>query len=58
VSKRPRLHLVEGGLAHEQRGIYRLRAAPDHAAPAEASWPKDGEWRALIRRLMRNPVKP
>jgi hypothetical protein len=57
MSKRPSLYLVEGGLAQERRRIYRLRETRPHEAPAEEPWPKAGEWRALIRRLMRNPVK-
>lgn len=57
MSKRPHLHLVEGGLAEDQRRIYRLRATRPHEAPAQEPWPKDGEWRQLIRRLMRHPVK-
>jgi hypothetical protein len=55
MSKRPRLHLVEGGLSQEQHKIYRLRAASTIEAPAAEPWPKDGEWRTLIRRLMRKP---
>jgi hypothetical protein len=58
MSKRPRLYLVEGGVTREQRRIYRLREARLQEAPAEEAWPKDGEWRQLVRRLMRNPVKP
>ena len=54
--KYPPLYLIEGGLAAEQDKIYRLRERRPQA-PAAEPWPKDGEWRALIRRLMRNPVK-
>jgi hypothetical protein len=57
MSKRPPLYLVDGGLGEDQRRIYRLREARPHAAPAQEPWPKDGEWRLLIRRLMRNPLK-
>ena len=57
MSKRPRLYLVEGGVPQEQRRLYRLREARPQEAPPEEAWPKDGEWRQLIRRLMRNPVK-
>ena len=56
MSKRP-LYIVQGGLKDEQRGIYRLREGLAQRAPAEEVWPKSGEWRALIRRLTRNPVK-
>lgn len=57
MSKRPLLHLIEGGLTQEQRGIYRLRPGSPRDAPAQEPWPKDGEWRKLVRRLMKNPVK-
>ena len=57
MSKRPPLYLVEGGLTQEHRRIYRLRESLAQRAPVEAPWPKSGEWRALIRRLMRDPVK-
>jgi hypothetical protein len=57
MSKRPRLALIEGGLADRQRGIYRLRQGRAQGVPAEDAWPPDGEWRKLIRRLMKNPVK-
>lgn len=57
MSKRPPLYLVEGGLVEEQRKIYRLREARPPAAAAQEPWPKDGEWRQLIRRLMRSPFK-
>lgn len=56
MTKRPSFHLIKGGLARKQHGIYRLRAAGP-AAPAAENWPKDGEWRTLIHTLMRNPVK-
>ena len=55
MSKRPTLHLIKGGLT-QQHGIYRLRDRRA-AAPAEETWPRDGEWRRLIHRLMKNPVK-
>ena len=57
MRKRPPLYLVEGGLTQEHRRIYRLRETRPHAAPAEEPWPKAGEWRQLIHRLMRNPVE-
>lgn len=57
MSKRPPLYLVDGGLTQEQGKIYRLREARAQQAPAQESWPKDGEWRQLIRRLMRDPLK-
>ena len=57
MSKRPLLQLIDGGVTQEERSIYRLRPGRPQGAPAEASWPKDGEWRKLIHRLMRNPVK-
>ena len=57
MSKRPRLHLVEGGLALEQHKIYRLRTASPIEAPAAEPWPKDGEWRTLIHGLMSPPHK-
>lgn len=57
MSRRPPLYLIDGGLTQEQRRIYRLREARAPAAPAQEPWPKDGEWRQLIRRLMRSPVK-
>jgi hypothetical protein len=56
VIKRP-LHLVQGSLTNEHRGIYRLRQGIAQRAPVEAEWPKSGEWRALIRSLAWNPVK-
>ena len=56
MSKRP-LYLIQGGLTNEHRGIYRLREGLARRAPVEEQWPKSGEWRALIRRLTRNPVK-
>jgi hypothetical protein len=56
MSKRP-LYLVQGSLTEENRSIYRLRGGLAQRAPVEEQWPKSGEWRALIRRLMRNPVK-
>ena len=58
MSKRPPLYVIEGGLAQEQGKFYRLRGARAQHAPVEEVWPKDGEWRQLIRRLMRSPVKP
>ena len=58
MSKRPALYLIEGGLVEEQRRIYRLRQARPQEAPAAEPWPRDGEWRKLIHRLVRNPVKP
>ena len=56
MSKRP-LYLVHGGVTDEHRKIYRLREGLAQRAPVEEQWPKSGEWRALVRRLMRNPVK-
>ena len=57
MSKRP-FYLVQGGLADGHRGIYHLRQGLAQRAPVvEGEWPKSGEWRALIRRLTRNPLK-
>jgi hypothetical protein len=56
MSKRP-LYLVHASLTDERRSIYRLRGGLAQRAPVEEEWPKSGEWRALIRRLTRNPVK-
>lgn len=56
MSKRPPFYLIKGGLMQEQHSIYRLRERP--AAPPEPeSWPRDGEWRRLIRSLITNPAK-
>lgn len=55
--KRPDLLLIAGGLTHEEGRIYRLRETRPREAPPEEPWPKSGEWRDLVRRLMRNPVK-
>lgn len=55
MSKRPVLHIVEGSGTHEG-GLYRLRDARAQHAPVEKPWPKSGEWRDLVRRLVRNPV--
>ena len=57
MSKRPRLYLINGGLARKERSIYRLRER-QAAAPAAETWPRDGEWRRLIQSLMTNPAKP
>lgn len=56
MSKRPLLYLIKGGLTRREHGIYRLR---EHrgGAPAEETWPRDGEWRRLIQSLIRNPAK-
>jgi hypothetical protein len=56
MSKPPSFYLIKGGLTDEQHGIYRLRE-PQAAAPAAERWPRDGEWRRLIRSLIRNPTK-
>ena len=56
MSKRPRFHLIQGGLMKDPPGIYRLRER-QAATPAAETWPRDGEWRRLIRALIRNPVK-
>ena len=58
MSKPPPLYLIEGGVTEQQRRVYRLRQARPQEAAAPEPWPRDGEWRKLIRRLMRNPVKP
>ena len=55
MSKRPRFHLIKGGLG-PQRGIYRLRER-EAVAPAAETWPRDGEWRRLVESLIRNPRK-
>ena len=57
MTKRPVLRVIDGGTSEEQRTLYRLRRVRVQEAPAEEAWPKDGEWRRLIRRLMKNPVK-
>jgi hypothetical protein len=57
MSKR-HLHLVEGTPAPAEGRIYRLRESSARHAPAEKPWPASGEWRELVRRLQRNPVKP
>ena len=56
MSKRPPLYLINGGLPRKERSIYRLRER-QAVAPAEETWPRDGEWRRLIHSLMRNPAK-
>lgn len=56
MSERPFLHLIQGGLKDEHRGIYRLRERP-LAAPVAEAWPKDGEWRRLIHTLIGTPAK-
>ena len=56
MSKRPELYLVQGREDADERKIFRLRETRPHAA-AERVWPAEGEWRELVRRLMRNPVK-
>ena len=55
--KRPPLYLIEGNLTHDERRIYRLRESRAQQAPAEKPWPASGEWRDLVRRLVRNPVE-
>ena len=57
MSKPPLLHLVVGKLTQEESKVYRLRETHPQEAPEEEPWPKAGEWRDLVRRLMRNPVK-
>jgi hypothetical protein len=57
MSKRPRLYVVEGRLARDAGGIYRLREARTRTAPAEALWPEAGAWRDLVHRLLGTPVK-
>ena len=57
MSKRPLLHVIEGRRSKE-RGIYRLRDEREQHAPVEKPWPKAGEWRDLVRALVRNPVTP
>ena len=56
MSKRPVLRVIEG-LRAKERGIYRLRNDREQHAPVEKPWPTPGEWRDLVRRLVRNPVK-
>ena len=56
MSKRPPLHLINGGLPQKTHGIYRLRARHVAVAAVE-TWPRDGEWRKLVHSLMRNPAK-
>ena len=56
MSKRRRFHLIQGGLMKDPPGIYRLRERPAATRAAEA-WPREGEWRRLIRALIRHPVK-
>ena len=56
MSKRPPFYLIKGGLVQEQHGVYRLRERRA-ATPAAESWPRDDEWRRLIRSLIRNPAK-
>ena len=56
MSKRPKLHVIEGLRAHG-RGIYRLRDDREQHAAVEKPWPNPGEWRDLVRRLVRNPLK-
>jgi hypothetical protein len=56
MSKRPAFYLIKGGLTEERHGIYRLRERQAAASAAER-WPWDGEWRRLIRSLIRNPTK-
>lgn len=56
VNRRPTLHLIKGGLAEKRHGIYRLRQRATDA-PAVEIWPRDGEWRDLIQRLLGNPAK-
>jgi hypothetical protein len=56
MNKRPELHLIHGGEASKERKLYRLRETRPHEAPAHV-WPPEGEWRELVRRLTKNPVK-
>ena len=53
MSKRPVLHVIEGLRGNERR-LYRLRDDREQHAPVEKPWPKSGEWRDLVRRLVRN----
>jgi hypothetical protein len=56
MSKRPELHVINGREAPKERKVYRLRETRPREAPAQA-WPASGEWRELVRRLAKNPVK-
>ena len=56
MSKRPELYLIHGRADADERKLYRLRETRPHEAPAHV-WPPDGEWRELVRRLTKNPVK-
>jgi len=58
MSKRPPLYLIAGGMTEKHRGFYRLRHGFAQNEPTQEPWPRDGEWRELIRRLLKNPVKP
>ena len=55
--KRPPLYLIEGALTHDERRIYRLREGRAQRPLVEEQWPASGEWRDLVRRLVRNPVE-
>ena len=50
--RRPTFHLIQGGLTQEQQGIYQLRQ-PRAPTPEAEVWPAEGEWRRLIRSLLR-----
>jgi hypothetical protein len=56
MSKRPELYVIHGREAPRRRKLYRLRETRPQEAPAQA-WPASGEWRELVRRLAKNPVK-
>ena len=56
MSKRPELYVVHGRESPKERKLYRLRVTRPQVAPAQA-WPASGEWRELVRRLAKNPVK-
>ena len=59
MTTRPPLYLIDGDVTEEQRRVYRLRQGRAREALAPEPWPpRDGEWRELIRRLTKNPVKP
>lgn len=55
MTKRPELYLIHGPESPKERKLYRLRVTRLQGAPQPA-WPPSGEWRELVRRLMRNPV--
>lgn len=55
MTKRPDLYVIQGSDSPKDRKLYRLRVTRPQQAAAEV-WPASGEWRELVRRLMRNPV--